>query len=348
MQRVLVSTCLLGRPARYNGEQVAYEHPVLRRWQAEGRIVAFCPEVAGGLPTPRPPAEVADGKGGRLVLAGEARVVDKAGEDVTEPFVRGAREMQALACARQIRVAILKEGSPSCGSGYSYDGTFSHKRLPQPGVTTAALEEIGVRVFSENQLEEAEQYLAALESAGPAAPRPEIETLASKVVYSNRWLTLREDQIVRADGRGGLYSVVEKRDFAVIAAINDGEIHLVEQYRYPVQARYWELPQGSWEDEHIDPLVLARAELREETGLIADSMQHVGRLYLGYGYSTQAYDVFLASGLSAGETELDAEELGLISRPFKLQHVEAMILDGTIKDATTVAVFGLLRLKGLV
>ena len=116
MQHVLVSSCLLGFPARYNGDQVACEHPVLRGWQAEGRIVVFCPEVAGGLPTPRPPAEVAAGKGGWLVLAGEARVIDKTGEDVTEPFVRGARLAQDLARTRQIRIAILKEGSPSCGS----------------------------------------------------------------------------------------------------------------------------------------------------------------------------------------------------------------------------------------
>ena len=163
MQHVLVSTCLLGLPARYNGEQVAYAHPVLRRWQAEGRIVTFCPEVAGGLPMLRPPAEIAEGRGGRLVLAGEARVVDKTGEDVTEPFVRGAWRAQDLARTRQIRIAILKEGSPSCGSSYSYDGSFKSVRLPLPGVTTAALEEAGVRVFSENQLDEAAAFLATLD-----------------------------------------------------------------------------------------------------------------------------------------------------------------------------------------
>jgi uncharacterized protein YbbK (DUF523 family) len=163
MEYVLVSTCLLGLPARYNGEQLAYEHPVLRRWLAEGRILAFCPEGAGGLPTPRPPAEIAEGKGGRRVLAGEARVVDKTGDDVTAPFLRGARQAQDIACARQIRLAILKEGSPSCGSSYSYDGTFSHHRLPLPGVTAAALEEAGVRVFSENQIDEAAVFIATLD-----------------------------------------------------------------------------------------------------------------------------------------------------------------------------------------
>jgi ADP-ribose pyrophosphatase len=182
--------------------------------------------------------------------------------------------------------------------------------------------------------------------AGTVAP-PEIETTASAVVYKNRWMSVREDAIVRADGSAGLYSVVEKSDFAVIAAVSDGEITLVEQYRYPVQERFWELPQGSWEGQTLDPLSLACAELREETGLCAGSMQHAGRLYLAYGYSTQAYDVFLATELTPGETRLDAEELGLVAKAFKIGLVEQMIIDGAIKDATTVAAFGLLRLKGL-
>lgn len=177
--------------------------------------------------------------------------------------------------------------------------------------------------------------------------KPEIETLGSSILYKNRWMTLREDAIVRADGSTGRYSVVEKPDFAVIAAVADGEIHLVEQYRYPVQGRYWELPQGSWEDDAVDPLVLACAELREETGLTAGTMQHAGRLFLGYGYSTQAYDVFFATDLTPGETQLDPEELGLIARPFKLERFEDMIRDGTIRDASTVAAYGLLRLNGL-
>lgn len=177
--------------------------------------------------------------------------------------------------------------------------------------------------------------------------KPEIETLGSTVVYKNRWMSLREDVIVRADGSTGLYSVVDKPDFAVIAAVSDGEIHLVEQYRYPVKARFWEMPQGSWEEQTVDPLVLATAELREETGLIAGSMQYARRLYLAYGYSSQAYDVFLATKLSAGEKQLDAEEVGLISRAFPLGQFETMLKHGTIRDATTVAAYGLVRMKGL-
>lgn len=177
--------------------------------------------------------------------------------------------------------------------------------------------------------------------------KPEIETIGTSVIYKNRWMTLREDAIVRADGSTGRYSVVDKPDFAVIAAVSDGEIYLVEQYRYPVQGRFWELPQGSWEEQTVDPLELAKAELREETGLTAGSMLHAGRLFLAYGYSSQAYDLFLATDLSKGETQLDAEELGLVAKAFKLHVVDEMIRDGTIKDATTVAALGLLRLKGL-
>ena len=177
--------------------------------------------------------------------------------------------------------------------------------------------------------------------------KPEIETTETKVVYKNRWMTVREDAIVRSNGTTGVYGIVEKADFAVIAAIRDQSIHLVEQYRYPVKGRFWELPQGSWEDRTIDPLELAKAELREETGLVAGSMRHVGRLFLGCGYSTQAYDIYFATELREGETQLDAEEEGLVSRAFPVRVVQTMIEDGTIKDATTVAAFGLLRLKGL-
>lgn len=177
----------------------------------------------------------------------------------------------------------------------------------------------------------------------------EIETIGSRVVYQNRWLKLREDRIRRRDGTEGVYGVVEKTDFVVIAPIENGLIQLVEQYRYPVRQRGWELPQGSWEDAPgTDPEVLARAELREETGLSAATLIHVGYLYLAYGFSSQGYHIYLARDLTNGERDLDAEEAGLITRAFPLAEVEQMIIDGTIKDATTIATLGLLRLKKLI
>jgi 8-oxo-dGTP pyrophosphatase MutT (NUDIX family) len=175
----------------------------------------------------------------------------------------------------------------------------------------------------------------------------EIQTTASSVVYKNRWMQVREDKIVRSSGAAGIYGVVEKHDFAVIAAYQDGELHLVEQYRYAVGARYWEFPQGASHEPDINATDLAAAELREETGLVAASMVSVGRLFPSYGFATHAFDLFLATGLSHLGARLEPEEEGLISKPFPVASMERMIIDGTIRDGVTVAAFGLLRLKGI-
>ena len=137
----------------------------------------------------------------------------------------------------------------------------------------------------------------------------DISTTGSRIVYANRWMRVREDAIRLRDGSPGIYGVVEKADFVVVAALEDGRLHLVEQYRYPVRGRYWELPQGSREAEPgTDPAELARAELREETGLEADEMAYAGHLFLAYGYSAQGYHVFRAAGLRPGPRDLDHEE----------------------------------------
>ena len=177
----------------------------------------------------------------------------------------------------------------------------------------------------------------------------DIETLGTRVVYGNRWMRVREDAIRRRDGSEDIYGVVEKPDFAVIVPVeDDGRIHLVQQYRYPVQARYWEFPQGAWEQTPgADPADVARGELQEETGLIAAQMVHAGHLFEAYGYSNQGYHLYVATGLRRGKADLDHEEQDLVTRVFPLQEVERMMRDGEIKDATTVAAFGLLRLKGL-
>jgi ADP-ribose pyrophosphatase len=172
-----------------------------------------------------------------------------------------------------------------------------------------------------------------------------VKTLESRIVYQNKWMTVKEDRIEREDGGTGIYGIVEKPDFAVIAAIEDAKVYLVEQYRYPVGSRFWELPQGSREESSVSPCDLARAELREETGLVAHTMEHLGHLFLAYGYSSQGYDIFVATGLEHTSQDLDSEEHGLAVRPFALTEVEAMIVDGRIKDATTVAAFGLLKLN---
>ncbi len=163
MHLVLVSSCLLGNPVRYDGRAAPRGDTVLDRWRDEGRVVVVCPEVAGGLPVPRPPAEIEPGRSAAAVLAGQARVMAVSGDDVTAPFVQGARAALATARERGIRVAVLKEGSPSCGSGSVYDGHFAGRRLPGVGVTAQLLREAGLRVFSEKQWAEAGACVAALE-----------------------------------------------------------------------------------------------------------------------------------------------------------------------------------------
>jgi len=173
-------------------------------------------------------------------------------------------------------------------------------------------------------------------------------TLSSRIAYENRWTRLREDRIRHADGSDGLYGVVERSDFAVIAPWQDGRLTLVEQYRYPVSGRVWEFPMGMWEQAPgIDPVVLAAGELREETGLIAKRMIHAGEIFQGPGYCNQRGHIFLATGLTQGEPDREATEQDMVCRSFALAEFEAMIRDGTLRDAMTIAGFGLLRVKGL-
>jgi uncharacterized protein YbbK (DUF523 family) len=161
VEKILVSACLLGAKVRYHGGDAASDHPILRRWQEEGRLVVACPERDGGLPTPRPAAEIVGGDG-HAVAARLARVTTSKGADVTAAFRRGAEAALQLAQQHRIRVAVLKDGSPSCGSSSIYDGTFSGTRFAGQGVTAALLEAHGVRVFSETAIEAADAWLDEL------------------------------------------------------------------------------------------------------------------------------------------------------------------------------------------
>jgi uncharacterized protein YbbK (DUF523 family) len=163
MERILVSACLLGSAVRYDGGAKRSDAALLWQWWKERRLVSVCPEVSGGLGVPRPPAEIADGAGGEAVLDGTGRILTDAGEDVTLPFVQGALAALTAAERAGARMAILKEGSPSCGSLRVYDGTFSGRAVAGMGVTAALLTRHGLRVFNEEQLEQAEQYLHELE-----------------------------------------------------------------------------------------------------------------------------------------------------------------------------------------
>ncbi len=155
MTKVLVSACLLGERVRYDGQLKAVANPVLARWVAEGRVVPVCPEVAGGLPVPRPPAEQ------QL----DGRVVTVAGVDVTSAFAQGAARALALAAEHAVGCAVLKESSPSCGSSRVHDGSFRGQEVPGAGVTTQALRAAGVPVFSEQGLADADALLRSLDIA---------------------------------------------------------------------------------------------------------------------------------------------------------------------------------------
>jgi uncharacterized protein YbbK (DUF523 family) len=157
MEKILISACLLGERVRYHGGDARLEHPILRRWQEEGRLVPLCPEVTGGLSTPRPAAEITVTPDGR-------RVLTAAGQDVTGAFERGAEAAASACAAHGIRIALLKDGSPSCGSHSIYDGTFSGRRMDGDGVTATRLRAAGVRIFNESEIDFAAEYLHSLQT----------------------------------------------------------------------------------------------------------------------------------------------------------------------------------------
>ncbi|HUN83718.1 MAG TPA: NUDIX hydrolase [Terracidiphilus sp.] len=168
-----------------------------------------------------------------------------------------------------------------------------------------------------------------------------ITTLSSREVYRNHWLRLREDEILRSNGDKGFYSVVDKDDCAIILPIEDGKVWMVEQFRYTIQQRAIELPQGGWEMEIENPEELARGELKEETGLLAERMTYLGFLWIAYGFSRQKQHVFVAGGLKMSEPDRDAEEHDLTVRCVPVEEFERMMLDGVIRDASTLAAWGL-------
>jgi ADP-ribose pyrophosphatase len=173
-----------------------------------------------------------------------------------------------------------------------------------------------------------------------------IERLASKEVYRNPWMTVREDSIRRPDGSTGIYGVVHKPDFVLVIPYEHGTFHLVEQYRHPVQGRYLEFPQGSWETaENAAPETVAAGELREETGLVAGRMTYLGHVFNAPGYSNQGMHVFLAEELSPGPQQLTPEEGDLVCTRVTVEEFEALVRQGRIKDGSTLAAYGLLRIQ---
>jgi 8-oxo-dGTP pyrophosphatase MutT (NUDIX family) len=161
---------------------------------------------------------------------------------------------------------------------------------------------------------------------------------STRVVYENRWMRVHEDALARPDGSPGLYAWIEKPPAALIVPLEDDHVWLVEQFRHPVGRRFWEFPQGAWEDEPgAAPEDLARGELAEETGLRAATLERLGRLYFAYGITDQPVDVWLATGLEPGPQDLEPTELGLRVGRFSVEELEAMIARGELADAASVA-----------
>ncbi|MDO4860105.1 MAG: DUF523 domain-containing protein [Bacillota bacterium] len=153
MIRILVSRCLFGgEPVRYDGRDKAEKDPRFLKWKEEGRLVPVCPEVEGGLSVPRPPAQIRDG-----------RAVTEAGKDVTEAYVKGAEAALEKALSEGAAFAVMKQKSPSCGSRYIYDGTFTGRLKEGKGITAELLTRAGIKVFGEDELKDAAEYLDSME-----------------------------------------------------------------------------------------------------------------------------------------------------------------------------------------
>jgi uncharacterized protein YbbK (DUF523 family) len=153
MKKILISACLAGDLVRYDGKFVPLTDELLCEWDRKGLFVKVCPEVSGGLKIPRLPAQIVNGNG-QDVLENKAKVMDIEGQDVTTAFLKGAEYTLRLAEKYNIEIAVLKEKSPSCGTHHIYDGHFDSTLIQGFGVTTAILKQGGIKIFSENELDQ--------------------------------------------------------------------------------------------------------------------------------------------------------------------------------------------------
>ncbi len=161
--KILVSACLMGFQVRYNGSGKAQLAGMLARWQQDNRLVIHCPELAAGLPTPRLPAEIVSTQGAE-VMQGRAQIVESSGQDVTAHYQLAAWLALRAAQESGCDAALLTDGSPTCGSQFIYDGTFSGQRKPGSGVAAALLREHGITVFSDGQVPQLLAWMAAREN----------------------------------------------------------------------------------------------------------------------------------------------------------------------------------------
>ena len=176
-----------------------------------------------------------------------------------------------------------------------------------------------------------------------------VQTLTTRQVYANPWMTVREDEVLRDDGSRGVFGVVDKPAYALVVPLRrtgaGDELHLVEQFRYPLGLRRWEFPQGTWTaGSEGSAEELARAELAEETGLRAGSLRHLGHLDLAPGLSTQEFDVWLATDLTPGPTAREASEADMRHAWVPGAELHAMVRTGRFTDGPSLAAYALLLL----
>ncbi|MCQ2969377.1 MAG: DUF523 domain-containing protein [Clostridium sp.] len=151
----LISACLCGVNCKYNGSN-NYNQKCNKLFMS-GKAILICPEQLGGLTTPRVPSELQ--ANARDIIKNNGKVITKEGLDVTMEFIKGAKEVMKIAKKLPISAAILKEGSPSCGVNFIYDGTFNGNRIKGKGITTEMLNEIGIKTLSEKDLEVSGLYV---------------------------------------------------------------------------------------------------------------------------------------------------------------------------------------------
>lgn len=163
------------------------------------------------------------------------------------------------------------------------------------------------------------------------------QTLSSKKIYDNPWISLREDQVINPKGGRGIYGVVSFKNLAIgIVPVDDeGYTYLVGQMRYTLNEYHWEIPEGGG-PLHVDPLISAKRELKEETGFEAEHWQYVCKIHTSNSVTDEVGHIFLATGLTAGTAQPDDTEL-LEVRRIRLADAIQMVMNGEITDSLSMA-----------
>jgi uncharacterized protein YbbK (DUF523 family) len=162
MEKILISSCLIGCNVRYHGGNANIDNHILEEFKSQKRLISVCPEVSAGLEVPRTSSEIVGGNG-IDVINGRAEVISRIGENKTDFFIQGAKNALDIAKKFDIKIAILKKNSPSCGNKSIYDGSFRGNIVKGSGVTASLLSDNGIKVFNETELQEVKEFIKRLE-----------------------------------------------------------------------------------------------------------------------------------------------------------------------------------------